>query len=385
MPDEQDVKRRIQGRSPPFPFIPLERALQRVQEFADYSKGHPIRAVSALSGAWKYNPKSSGGVQTIGALRGYGLIADSGSGSERRIQLSDLAKRLLRNPPPHIRQALLKEAALNPKLIQEYWGVWKNDRPPDDECLWMLQEERGLTSEAAARFLSVYDATIRFAGLADSDSMSASEEDMETDMLDDSSEEEAPMRPDPIPAPRRSPAVNTPTRFSGGGSIPPVGRTPAAPEWEERLRDRSGLEIVIQFSGEPTQATYEYIRDYINFKFGLPATGSAVPAASAQSATSAPPAPASTPSDAGRGEAGELRATTGLQGAAASTGAAGLANDAPARSEPPQEEPTISTQASVPFMITASQRVRLQQLGYSTEQLRHMTPPEAHKILSGLE
>lgn len=87
MTQDDDMKRKQQGRSPPFPFISLDRAIQRTQELHDYSKGHAIRVQTAMT-AWKYNPKSSGGLQTVGALKGYGLIVDIGIGDEKRFKLA---------------------------------------------------------------------------------------------------------------------------------------------------------------------------------------------------------------------------------------------------------------------------------------------------------
>lgn len=167
MAEEDDLKRKTINRSPPFPFIALDRALQRMHELMEYSKGHPIRVQSAVQ-AWGYNPKSSGGTQTIGALKGFGLIDDSGSGDERRVFLSELGKRLSRSPPAEVKISLLREAALKPKLIAEYWDVWGANRPPDNDCRWELVDTRGFTEDAAAKFLSVYDATLAFANVGHS-------------------------------------------------------------------------------------------------------------------------------------------------------------------------------------------------------------------------
>lgn len=164
MAEEEDIKRKSTNRSPPFPFIALDRALQRMQELLEYSKGHAVRVQSAVQ-AWGYNPKSSGGVQTIGALKGFGLIDDSGSGDDRRVFLSELGKRLSRNPPADIKIQLLREAALKPKLVAEYWDTWGSNRPPDNDCRWELIDSRGFTEDAASKFLSVYDATLAFANL----------------------------------------------------------------------------------------------------------------------------------------------------------------------------------------------------------------------------
>lgn len=327
MTDDQEAKR-TQGRSPPFPFISLERAVARLREFNEYSRGHPVRLLSALGGAWKYNPKSSGGLQTAAAVKAFGLLVDSGSNSDRRIQISELGKRLLRQPPPEVRIKLLQEAALKPRLIGEYWKEWGEDRPPDEDCTWTLTDARGFTPEAAAKFLSVYDATISYAGLARSDSLSGSEEDVEAGVAGLPDEDET-MQPEPSPPTKARP----PAFFGGEVGVSPASRA----EWTERLRDRDGIEIVVEFSREPSQEAYEYLRDYIDFKLG---SGRPKVRPVAQPAVQPAPQP-----------------------------------------ERPRAEPTFG----VSLMITQSQKARLRELGVSEDEIRDMTPAEAHKRLDLVE
>ena len=74
-----------------FPFINLEKALNRAKQlYANDSKGRPMAVPTAFA-AWGYSEKSSGGHQTVSALKMYGLAQDSGSNEDRRIQLSDTA------------------------------------------------------------------------------------------------------------------------------------------------------------------------------------------------------------------------------------------------------------------------------------------------------
>lgn len=69
-----------------------------------------------------------------------------------------------------------------------------------------------------------------------------------------------------------------------------------------------------------------------------------------------------------RGEIGSVAAS------APSAGSAGAAG----------QNASGVTQASVPFMITQAQTERLRQLGKTDDEIRNMTPEEAHKILSEL-
>lgn len=248
---EDDAKRRLQGRSPPFPFISLEKALERTAKLYEYSKGHPVRTASAVV-AWGYQPKSSGGIQTIAALKSFGLLTDSGSNEERKVQVSDLGRRLLRGPPPDVRRQLLQQAALGSKVIAEYWGEWGARRPPDNDCKWELCDKRGFTEEAAAKFLTVYDLTVSYAGLDDSDMV-----------LDDAADIGPPVdveEPAMEDTPPRAPAPTV--RFAGGGGA-------ASPEVTVPEGSRKAVfpltegDVTLIFPADLSPSALEELGDYL--------------------------------------------------------------------------------------------------------------------------
>src|SRR5579863_3947203 len=107
---------RSRDRSPPFPFIPLERAIGRAREFEASYRRSAGRLANVL-GVWGYTAKSSGGFQTMAALKAFGLMEDEGTGAERKFKLTDLALRILKDERPGKREEGIKEAALKPKLI----------------------------------------------------------------------------------------------------------------------------------------------------------------------------------------------------------------------------------------------------------------------------
>ena len=47
-----------------------------------------------------------------------------------------------------------------------------------------------------------------------------------------------------------------------------------------------------------------------------------------------------------------------------------------------QLEETTTTTTSIPFMITQAMKVELGSLGYSEEEIRNMTPSDAHTFLT---
>jgi len=62
-------------RSPSFPFISLPEAVHRARELYDAERRNLVHPDVAVA-HWGYARSSSGGKQTIAALRAYGLVED---------------------------------------------------------------------------------------------------------------------------------------------------------------------------------------------------------------------------------------------------------------------------------------------------------------------
>jgi hypothetical protein len=152
-----------------FPFIPLPRAIERCRELYKLANGHEV-PLSAAMKAWAYAEKSSGGLQTVAALKAFGLVEDVGGGDVRKVKLTDTALRIIRDPrdiSPD-RDALIREAALKPPLhrdvIEKYDGL-----PPSDEALKaFLLIDRGLKDEAVPEFIREFMATMTLAKAVES-------------------------------------------------------------------------------------------------------------------------------------------------------------------------------------------------------------------------
>jgi hypothetical protein len=159
-------------RSPSFPFIPLAGTVQRLEQFEAYFGRHPAKATQAGL-AWQMKPNSSQAQQTLAAVKAFGFVDYEGSGDARVAKLTDLARTYLRAQQDSVKAAALKKAALQPKAIASFFSKWGTDRPQDPVCLDELVLEHRYTDAAARLFLKVYDETIGYAGLADSDKSGA--------------------------------------------------------------------------------------------------------------------------------------------------------------------------------------------------------------------
>jgi len=172
MSDEAPAAKAPKERSPSFPFIPLAAAVQRLEQFERYFGRHPAKAGQAGL-AWQMKGNSSQAQQTLAAVKAFGFLEYEGSGEGRTAKLTDLARTYLRAQQESVKATALKTAALYPKAVASFFAKWGSDRPQDPVCLDELILEHRYTDAAARLFLKVYDDTIAYAGLADSDKSAA--------------------------------------------------------------------------------------------------------------------------------------------------------------------------------------------------------------------
>jgi hypothetical protein len=165
-------------RSPAYPIVPLETALQRLTEFDAHFKRSPARP-EKIGDAWNIKAKAHAD-RIAAALRYFGLLEYQGAGKVRSVIVSEEGRKYLRAQQEETKREVVKAAALRPKQIAKFWNAWGADRPADAACLDDLVLKNGFSEAGARDFLKVYDATISFAKLSDSDkSPSESQEDEE--------------------------------------------------------------------------------------------------------------------------------------------------------------------------------------------------------------
>jgi hypothetical protein len=184
--DTTEARTVVRDRSPAFPAIPLSQAVERLVAFEAHFKRSPARA-NRVGPAWGMKEKSSQADSTLAALRAYGLIDYQGGGEEREAVLSNDGRTYLRAQTDAIKEAILRRAALRPRNIEKYWRKWGSDRPADSVCIDALTLSDTFSDSGAATFLKVYDGTIAFARLMESDKhvLSGTEPDNEDDPITD--------------------------------------------------------------------------------------------------------------------------------------------------------------------------------------------------------
>jgi hypothetical protein len=168
------VKRRT--RSPAYPSFGLEEAIRKADILYEEEDRHQF-PVDSMAHHWETKVTSSGFLQAISALKQFGLLTDQGTGSSRRLRLSELALDLLAHDEGSPRRAeLIKEAALTPKIHRELWDAYfaGGGSPPSDSTIrvYLLRERTPpFNKDSVDALIGQFRATIAFANLRQSDIM----------------------------------------------------------------------------------------------------------------------------------------------------------------------------------------------------------------------
>ena len=160
--NEAPKARRRLGRSPSFPYVNLEKAIQMAQTIEEKERGHPCVPTIALQHLG-LSPKGSAGMRTLAALKSFGLYAVEGES----IKLTELGNRIVNDHREYSveRDQAIKEAALSPPIYEKMWKAYKNDLPSPDSLHYTLTWEWGFNKNSVDYFVKEYKATVSFAKL----------------------------------------------------------------------------------------------------------------------------------------------------------------------------------------------------------------------------
>jgi hypothetical protein len=191
-------------RSPRYPAIPLDEALERVRALyrRERRNATPIPTVAEH---WGLAPKSSLVGVTVGSLKQYGLVEDDGGGQARRIRLTEAAVRIITDEREDSsdRTRLIREAALKPELHRDLWDQFAESGLPSDSSLaHELRWNRNFTDAGIKDFVKQFRQTVAFAGLQSFDRAVESEADQPP--IVDSAPDRPPTRIDDLGSRHRS-------------------------------------------------------------------------------------------------------------------------------------------------------------------------------------
>jgi hypothetical protein len=156
-----------------FPFINLQKSVERAKLLFDADQRGRDVSSTAVFEVWGYSGKSSGGFQTVAALKSYGLLKQGADGDLRKLALSEDALRYFRDERPEEKVKFLKQFALKPKLLAALWADWGASPPADTIARSHLKTEAGLNDQSARSLLAIYKENLAFAELKGGDKVSA--------------------------------------------------------------------------------------------------------------------------------------------------------------------------------------------------------------------
>ena len=213
MENQEDTKRgKKEGRSPGYPAIDLETALERARQIKEEDQRH-FAPIDAVMKHWGYTSRSGPVQTTWSALIKFGLLEVRGTGSERQGRITDLAWRILidnREESP-ARLKAIQEAALNPVIHQKLWDRYEGNLPSDETFRIHLLRDYKFTEGAVKDFIGEFKRTIAFANIKKPDNLIGHEEDKP----DFNEEQSMPAMPDikpehASPPPPSSPRIREP-------------------------------------------------------------------------------------------------------------------------------------------------------------------------------
>lgn len=182
----------------------------------------------------------------MSALKNYGLIDDEGSGAARKLKLTELALRILLDtrPDSEERKLYMRQAALSPKVVADVYAKFEGTLPSEATINHYLVLERGFSQSTALRAVRIINENEL---LTKSDVTDKQSGYNENDLITYES-----------PNPMEQQSINNSTVQPSGAKSALV-RT-------ERLIDPDGIDVLLQFNGEPTVDSYEFMKDYIELR-----------------------------------------------------------------------------------------------------------------------
>ena len=139
-----------------FPFISLTKALERASALYASDPGNKGMSVPIAFAAWDYSEKSSGGFQTVSALKQYGLVRDEGSNDDRKVKLTENARRYFASEIEGDRAKYAHGFAISPAVMKHLAEHWNFGCPPDNVARTYLKNDLGLNEQSARSLLGIY-------------------------------------------------------------------------------------------------------------------------------------------------------------------------------------------------------------------------------------
>lgn len=165
---ERTIERTRRHRSPSYPAIAIDDALDRVRQVYERDR-RAFTSVEAILEHLGYSTRGGGSGtsgRVISALRQYGLLDEQGG----QYRVSDLAFRVLNLPEESAERAgLIREAALTPPIFRNLLNFFEGEIPSDATLRGRLVLQEGFNPDSVDQFIRVFRRTISIANPSSED------------------------------------------------------------------------------------------------------------------------------------------------------------------------------------------------------------------------
>jgi hypothetical protein len=253
---EAEKKGRRAGRSPAYPFIPVQKAVEQARALYDQENEY-FAPLPAAFGAWGYGPKSSGARQTLATLKYYGLIDVQGDGDARKVKVSEIARRIIldQREDDTEKRRLIREVALMPSAHKALYKAYPSGLPSDSNVTHFLIFDLNYNKEAARDLLAEYKETASYAGL-----YQPQKPVDKTDDEDDTGDTQNELKPEDKDLEAQAAAATAAAQRAAEQAAqkqPPAGTRRA-------VFDLTEGEVVITYPADLTPESVSDLQDYIN-------------------------------------------------------------------------------------------------------------------------
>lgn len=222
-------------RSPNYPAISLSDAITRMEGLHKRIQKHSAPREAIVKGLG-YKGWNGASAIVLSAVVKYGLLDRI---NEDSYKVSERAMRAMFGKDQVETSGAIREAAFAPALYADLYAEFGEAVPHDDILRpWLIR--RGFSQSVVDTVVQSYRDTVALVKL----------EHSEHDVAQDKDLGELSMQ-----------TMTAPTTGHAGVASPPVsaGR-------QERIMDDDGNSIVLNFPFEPTLETYDFLKDYLEFR-----------------------------------------------------------------------------------------------------------------------
>jgi hypothetical protein len=173
-------------RSPNFPGISLEKAIQYVAVIFDKNR-HASITNEDVAKDLGYSGLSGRSLKLLGALNQFGLLEYTGKG---QVRVTKTASDILHGFPDDVKLQALRKAGASPALFQSIYDRFDGDVPGENAVRSFLIQS-GFTNEGAAKALAAFMATNQYLGIAGATESTGNDEAQATESAPHQEKKEA--------------------------------------------------------------------------------------------------------------------------------------------------------------------------------------------------